>query len=471
MVVGQIHDFLSRKGRDFSVDLLSRADTKERIKGCLERSNRWKQRKSPLQPMLMVWLILCLPLFRARSIPNVLAYLLAALRAAGSILPLKPVTDGALSHARKRIGVQPLKSLFQETARSKTYAPTFHGLRVSSIDGSMLTVPDTPANERKFGRPGTGQGKAAWPQMRAVTIVDVRSHRIRAANLGRCKGKGEGERSLAVPLLDELGVGDLILMDRGFYSAPQLSRLLERKVDFISRMILQAKPKILQCIGPGDYVVKIKGRRLKSPEDTCQSRRRALGKTVSFTFTARMIVYRVKGAREPVCLVTSLLDSQSIPAVDIIHCYHDRWESETSYDEIKVHMASVKHGSQHTIFRSKNPDFVEQEFWAMLCVYNLVRELMQEVATAHGFSPLELSFVDFVHALEYLIPEVQSAKDFQLPYLYRRVIWDLAQCRLRRTRRHRAYERVVKVKLSKYGSKKPGHGQRIRNIDEELCLV
>ncbi len=151
--------------------------------------------------------------------------------------------------------------------------------------------------------------------------------------------------------------------------------------------------------------------------------------------------------------------------------YHERWESEISYDEVKVHLETVKHGTQHTVFRSKSPELVEQEFWAMLSTYNLVRGLMAEAAVKHDIPPLELSFVDSLEVIGLTLAEVQSAPDERLPFLHERLLEDLADCRLDRPRRPRVYDRVVKAKMSNYAVKRAHHRQQSRDIEKDLRLV
>ena len=107
----------------------------------------------------------------------------------------------------------------------------------------------------------------------------------------------------------------------------------------------------------------------------------------------------------------------------------------------------------------------------MLATYNLVRELMLDAARAHDIPPRELSFVDSLVVIGLTLPEVQSAPDRRLPFLRRRLLADIAECRLDRPRRPRVYDRVVKVKMSNYALKRPHHRQRFRDIAKALNLV
>lgn len=467
MNIGRMHAMLAEISGSFSLDILAREDTSAKIRDALARHGKLAQRYSPLRPTFVAWLVLAMTLCRDKSIPNVLAALIAAVRCKRPALSLKPVTDGALSHARERMGAGPLRSFFESLSEDVSPEPSFHGLRTWSLDGVEMTMPDTPANDRAFGRPGASRGRSAWPQLKAVTLTDTTTHRVRDAALGGCR---EGERKLAEPLFAKLAEGDLALIDIGFYSALKLHDLRAQGTHFLARVPAHVKPKLVRKLGEGDYLVEIKGRRPATGGEYKPARGRS-SSTEPFTMTVRLIAYEVKGEPEPVRLVTDLVDPVEVTAMELALLYHERWESEVSYDEVKVHLQTVKHGKQHTVFRSKSPELVKQEFWAMLATYNLVRELMLDAARAHEIPPREISFVDSVEVIGLTLAEVQAAPDRRLPHLHRRLLADIAECRLDRPRRPRVCDRVVKVKMSNYALKRAHHRQRTRDIKKDLRLV
>lgn len=469
MDIDRMHDALAQLGQKFSMGVLTRPQTRAQIEGALERHGRLKQRHSPLRPLLVFWLVLCLPLFRTKSILNVLGLLIGALRGQCPWLSLKPVTDGAIAHARVRLGVAPVREFFEATAEAVQPVPSFHGLRPWAIDGKQCTLPDTPENEARYGRPKASRGRSAWPQLRMVALSDVVSRRVAAAAMAGCRHASE--RALARPLFARLGAGDLALCDRGFYEALQMYRLRRQGAEFLVRLPATVKPKVVATLGRGDYRVEITGRRPLAAGETYKPPRGRTSKTCPFTLSARMIVYQVEGESEPVRLLTSLLDPHQVSARELAALYHERWEAEISFDELATHLASVKHGTQHTTFRGKNPDLVAQEFWALLAVYNLVRDLIEQAAHCHRLPPREISFVDALHVIELSLPEIQNAPAHRLAYLYRRLLRDLAACRLDRPRRPRVYPRVVKTKMSNFALKRHRHRQQHRNIQKDLSLV
>jgi hypothetical protein len=153
--------------------------------------------------------------------------------------------------------------------------------------------------------------------------------------------------------------------------------------------------------------------------------------------------------------------------------YHQRWECELSYKEIKVYLTAVTHGKQHTVFRSKNPDACLQEAWAMALTYNLVRDLMVEAAQMCDppISPLHLSFVDTVEVLKLAQTELQAATPAQLPGLLEKLLRAVAACRIDRPRRKRAYPRKVKRKMSNFGKKGPDDKQMRWDFAAKIRLV
>lgn len=466
--IGRMHELLWRHGRDFCVEVLSRSDLQRLARESLAHCGRLRQRKSPLPRMLVLWTVLSMTLFRAKSIPNVLATLLAALRGILPEMSLKPVTDGAIAHARWALGTAPMVELFRRFAERVDPRPSFHGLRVWVIDGVCMTVPDTPKNEQAFGRPTASRGSSAFPQLSMVGLMAATTRLFRAVSIMPFRFHAAEQRR-AVRLLKYLGVDDLIMLDRRFFSVWFLRELTQRGIHFLVRIPRTAKPKVIRRFGKGDSLVKIRAR---VPLPPGQVRKPARGRLASHewvTLTVRMIVYHLPG-HETVRLVTSLTDPVAVPARDLAVEYHQRWEVELGYDETKVHLATVLHGTLHTTFRCKSPRLVMQELYAMLITYNAVREIMAAAGRQHSINPLHISFVDTVQVLAHSLPDIKRAKVHELPRLYERILQDIADCRLLRPRRPRRYARVIKVKMSKYKLKRVHHVQEIRDFAREITL-
>jgi hypothetical protein len=183
----------------------------------------------------------------------------------------------------------------------------------------------------------------------------------------------------------------------------------------------------------------------------------------------RVIRVEIPGFR-PFWLMTNLLDP-AISAYDIAVHYHRRWDLEIAYDEIKTHQCATLRGQSPTTFRSKRPDLVEQEIYALAIMYNLVRTLISQAATAHGQDPLAISFLDalqhIIDAAPLLTASSPAHREHKRPYL----LAVIADCLIDRPRRPRLNPRVVKVKVSKFARKMPGHKSETRDIVQELRVI
>lgn len=127
-------------------------------------------------------------------------------------------------------------------------------------------------------------------------------------------------------------------------------------------------------------------------------------------------------------------------------------------------------GVLRTIFRSKSPRGVLQEAYALLCGYNLVRRTIQTAAAKHGLAPEQIGFVDSLRAIHHMVPRMAAAAADRLPGLYDQLLRDIADCRIRRPRRHRRYPRVVRVKMSNFKLKREHHRQEIIPFPQELRI-
>ena len=456
IIIGKARQELSRIAREFTVEALSSGSVPVSIDQALKDSGTDRQRQSPLQPRLMMWLMLCLPLFRSESIPAVLARLISGLRDMVLGLSLWPVDDGAISHARKRLGVDPLRRFFRDQARQIRPSPSFHGYRVWSLDGSTLTMPDTADNRRVFGRPKASRGRCGFPHLKVVGLQDVAARLFRDVTWRRWNA---AERPMAIPLLGHLGEGDLVLLDRGFYGVWFFEAIRARGSQFLCRVSELVKLKAIDGTSKnsGDYVAWIEariplpnGQKVQGPCGRPATHRRAGMKV-------RVIEYRMKGFRR-VRLVTSVLDP-SISARDWVLEYHRRWEIELALDEMKTHQSSTAQGTPKTIFRSQTARNVMQEAYALVAAYNLVRATIASAARRKRIAPDKISFIGALRAITHMLPRMRGARAEFLRELYEQLIGDVGEALIDRPRRPRRYPRVVKVKMSNYALKRRHHRQ------------
>lgn len=345
--------------------------------------------------------------------------------------------------------------VFFETQASRIKAVEFfHGLRVWSVDGTNINVPDTPANEARFGRPKASRGETAFPQMRGVSLTDTSTRQIGAAVFTPCN---VGERESVLSMLACPARNDLLLMDRGISGSWLFSECRERSLHFLGRISAAWKPQVKKRLGDGDFLVSVKGQ-IPKEHRRCGKKRVKL--------ELRMIEYRI-GKNEKVRLLTDLFDSGEYPALELAKLYHSRWECELAYDELKNHLAPAA-----LLFRSKSPDGVLQEAYALFALYNMIRELMAKAGEIHDVDPLEISFVETIQVIKDTTPRFQAARtERQVSQIRRQLLKDIAECRNPRPRRGRQYPRVVKRKMSNFKLKRKDCRQRLLDIEKEMRLV
>jgi len=467
-IIGRLNETLKNIAKEFTVEPLAR-DLQPVVNEALKKHGKDRQRESPLSPLLTVWLVLSLALRRDLNYFNVLDWLLSGLRNLGWNLPRHPVSEGAISHARKRLGVDVIKDLFKSSAGIACKSPAlFHGLVSLSVDGTQMTLPDTPQNALRFGKPGVSRGVAAFPQIRVVGLVSTALQAVQDFVFGPCWGKGTGERTLAMKLiLRNAQAGLLFLLDRGFFGFDLLHALLTRGAHFIIRVPKHVKLTPIRDSrhADGSYLAWIEGK----VEDPAGPAKNGHKRWIKVSHKVRVIRYQIPGFRSS-RLATSLLDT-SITAMEIVREYHRRWEIELAYDSIKTHQCGTRRGQCATIFRSKLPELVEQELYAMLTIYNLVRGIINEAARKHGLDPRSISFVDSLQAILDAIPGMRGAPLQRLPYLYQQLLDDIARCKLKRWRRPRVFSWVVKVKMSNFKLKTFKDHEIRRDYERETRIL
>lgn len=447
-VIGNLSKGLQRVSGNFTVEALAK-NLHAAVEDAMAKYGLHRERQRKLGSRLMIWFVLVLPLRRDLSYSNVLNWLLSGLRSLFGI-ERNPVADGAISHARKRIGVELFHDLFDASKDIVAQAKAdFHGLLSLAMDGTTMTMPDTPANVEKFRKPSGRRGSAAFPQLRLVGLVVVATQAVFNVAFGPYCGKGTGERTLGVRLiLENAASGILFLLDRGFFGFDLLDAIVLRAAEFLVRVPDPVKLRRTRgsTLDDGSYYSWIEGKVQIGTWPNGNKRWKKVTRIV------RVIDFQIRGFRRN-RLATSLLDP-AITAREIVTHYHRRWEVELAYDSLKTHQSGTRTGQLETIFRSKRPDFIEQELYAMLTLYNLLRDLINQAATKHHLDPLAISFVDTLHALIEAVPLMRQTRAERLPELYENLLDDIAAGLMKRRRRKRAFPRVVKVKMSNFKLKR-----------------
>jgi Insertion element 4 transposase N-terminal/Transposase DDE domain len=392
-----------------------------------------RRRKLPADQV--VWLVIGMALYRDRSIPAVVNDLNLVVPEADG----RPgqVAKSAIPPARDRVGAEPLQDLFQTTARHWAWESAdrqrWHGLMVLGSDGSTLRVPDSPENRKAFHLPGSSRGTAAYPQVRVSALMVLRSHLFLDFDLTDCR---TGEGPLSWPLIQRVPDQSVTIMDRNFIDYGQLYDLQSQGTarHWLVRAKKNLKWRVIKHLGRGDDLVEIQ----------MPAQAREQHPDGPETFRARVVRYRRQGFRSRT-LLTSLLDSKAYPAAEIAELYHERWELELGYDEIKTHTLD----SEETL-RSETPERVRQEIWGIAIAYNLIRREMEAIAEESGVPPRRISYYGSLLMIRNLFFSASHCSPGTLPKVLSRFRLDMRQMILPPRRSDRRYPRQVKIKMSNY---------------------
>jgi hypothetical protein len=436
----------------------------------VEQGKDHARRGTVLMPRLLIWLVLVLTLRRDLNYHQALNWMLSGFRWLTDQLPAQSrwVSDGAISHARVKLGVEVFRVLCARLVASfQPLAADFHGWISVIFDGTTGTMPDTAQNRAEFGKPSARTGSAAFPQVRLMTLLAVASRRLLEVAFASYTGKGTGERSLAREILARLTNPKLLfLLDAGLYALDMLWRIVQAGGVFIVKVPGQVKLKRVQRLADGSWLAEITGQIIDPVMPRTVSGRQQW-KTV--TLTVRVIRLEIRGFR-PFCLMTNLLDP-AITAREIALHYHRRWDLEIAYDEIKTHQCATLRGQSPTTFRSKLPELVKQEIYALVITYNLVRTLIYQATVAPGQDPTAISFLETLQHILDAAPVLTAATPAHREQKRQYLLSLTADCRIDRPRRPRLNPRVVKVKMSKFARKNATHKSEVRDIVKDLQIV
>ena len=363
-----------------SVGLLMRVFPADVVDAVIAECGRTEQRRRSLPARSMAYFAMGMALHSEGSYEDVLALISDGIawarREEGSP---RLANKAAISHARDRLGAEPMAVLFERVARPLAREATpgawLAGRRLVAIDGTCLDLADTPANDAHFGRPGVNKGeRSAFPQARVVALAECGTHAIFEAVIGPYTSS---ERAVSGELLDRLAPGMLCLADRGFYSFTAWQQAAATGADLLWRVNDNLKLEPTAELPDGSFLAEV--------FDSTTDRKRQRPATV------RVIEYSIDDGREPsgpYRLLTTILDHTLAPAAELAAAYAQRWEIETAFDELKTHQRGPRQ-----VLRSKGPELVRQEIWGHLCCHYAIRALMADAAEHAGHDPDRISFV------------------------------------------------------------------------------
>jgi putative transposase len=346
-------------------------------------------------PALTLWAFLSQALFKEeqRSCLAAVARVIVVLVALGK----RPCSDdsGAYCRARAKLLAPIIRRLTVQVADGcEQQVPQewlWKGRHVHLVDGSTISMPDTPANQAEYPQPTTQEPGLGFPIARLVVLLSLATAMVKDLAIGPYAGKETGETALLRELLERFKSGDIMLADRYFCSYFMMALLLERGVDLVTRLH-QARTADFRRgrrLGPGDHLVE--WQRPAKPEwmdEETYERMPASIRVREVEVQVHQPGFRV----DSFVVVTTLTDAEQYRRDDIAELYHQRWLAELDIRTIKCTLGL-------DVLRCKSPEMVRRELWTGLLAYNLIRQTMLQAALQAGRSPRQLSFAAAVQKI------------------------------------------------------------------------
>jgi hypothetical protein len=419
----------------------------EMVDTVLAQTWRTQQRVRDLPSRVVVYLLLAGCLFAGLGYRQVWQRLITGLEG----LPVADPSEAALTKARRRVGPQPLRVLFdllRGPAASMAGPVRWRGLLVCAIDGTTLFAADSAANLARFSKQRGGRtGGSSYPMLRLVTVMACGTRSVMDAVFGPITG---GETTYAKDLLARLPAGVLLLADRNFAAGHLLTIVTGRHAHLMVRAKTgRGGPKlpVLHRFPDGSYQSMFGGQSVRVIDAEISI------KTKAGTVTG---VYR---------LITTLLDAEAYPATAMLRLYHERWEIETAYLEIK---SSILGGR---VLRARTPAGVDQEIYALLVTYQILRTAMTDATNSQtDVDPDRASFTIALNAARDQV--IQAAGIIAgtvidlIGKIGRLVLDDLLP-----ERRLRVNARTVKRAISKYNARGPNIDRRTYKATISLTIL
>src|SRR4051794_15452990 len=361
-------------------------------------------------------------------------------------LPACSADTGGYCKARQRLPEALLPRLVRDAAdRVGGGAPEgwrFRGRRVVLADGTSVSMPDTPENQREYPQPRQQEAGCGFPIARVVVLICLATGCVLDAAIGASKGKLTGEHALLRGLHGRLRPGDILVADAYYSSYDEVMTLRRLGVDVVMRQTGNRRSDFRRGtrLGREDHTVEWHRDRNRRP---WMSR-------AEFAALPRVMVMRELRVRveqpgfrtRSFVVVTTLLDPEAFPRRELAAVYRARWHCE-------LDIRSLKQSLKMDVLRCKTPAMVRKEFWAHLLAANLIRGVMAEAARRRGLPPRGLSFQGARQMMEGFRVELNGAAPGRVAGLVGAMLGALATLRVG-DRPDRVEPRVVKRRPKAY---------------------
>ena len=356
-------------------------------------------------PAVTIWVFLSQCLSPDHSCRDAVARLIAW-RVVNGERPCSSKT-GAYCTARDALPEAACRQLVRETGQAlEDQAPAdwhWHGRRVRVVDGTTITMSDTPENQAEYPQHKAQRRGCGFPIARVLVVFSLAVGTVVNASIRPCEGKQTGENSMFRQLHDMLHPGDVVLADRYFSGWFDLALLAQRGVDFVIRKHQLRATDFRRGVRLGHDDHRVHWRKPQRPEWMSPKEHAALPEELVLREVRVRVTQRGFRSRL-VVVVTSLLDAEEFPASEIAELYRRRWQAE-------LNLRSLKTVLQMDHLRCKTPHRVRNELWMHLLAYNQIRRIMALVALEVHRPPWHISFKGALQTLNHFLPLLASCMD------------------------------------------------------------
>jgi Transposase DDE domain len=399
--------------------------TEEVISQALSALSGWLDRV--YSPLVTLWVFLGQVLSADHSCRAAVARLLAHRLGRGQS-PCSAET-GAYCQARKRLPESFFADVARHTGRALDANVDSQWLwkrrRVYIYDGSSVSMPDTPQNQRAYPQPDTQKPGLGFPLARIAAIFSLACGAVLDVGICRYAGKGQSELGLLRTLWNLFLPGDILLADRLMCAWTEMVMLKQRGVDCVCRLTSHRAADFRRGkrLGPGDHLV-----RWTKPGKPRTIDRQTYDALPEFLMVRECrIRVEQRGFRvRSVIVATTLLEAGEFTKDDLANLYRVRWQAE-------LDLRSLKETMQMRVLRCKTPELVRKELWAHILAYNLIRTIIAQAASRHGLEPRSISFKGAMQTLEAFQPLIalqgESNADLRR-IIYEQVLDAIAQHRV-----------------------------------------
>ena len=396
-----------------SLAQLQRCYPSDVVLACLKETGNATERKRELPNDFVFFYLLALCLVRHVSQKEVLRRLSDGLEWLNGLVTVKITGRSGISQAKNRVKPEAMKAIFDRCvkpiAKPNSLGCYYRGLHIVVVDGTDIDLYDSKENAEYFGKSSNQFGECGYPKARAVALVEAGTRTVFALNVGKYKinnddddveptGKRKtsnrkkkeiGEIALASTLTNHLKPGQILLADRLFMAFKFFKKCRQSGADLLFRA---REDRILQkerILSDGSYISTIYDSE-KGSKDSMEVRVIEFGLEATRDGKTTETSYR---------LITTFMNAEKYPMDELAKLYRERWEVELMLDEVKNHLMDGE------LLRSRTPELVKQEIYAMIMAYNVIRYSMHEAAETEKIDPDELSFTHSKNVVERYLPK------------------------------------------------------------------